>query len=1666
MSSKKKSIIISIIVAVLFAIVVSFIKNYAVTVTTVDSSNSSSEIDPNIDRIMQKAGIKAENGYTFWGLIDIFGRKAIGYTWAGEGMPYSKLEAEDENFAIAAYLAYISKDNYGRYVDSAWNLLFGTLSKVMSSDTQSQLRSNKNGGSMTENSPEYQEAKAYAEFCKQIENGDLINTNHEKAPFQDKGDKTLIGPLNLTKFVTDTSGTNYQFSEGTKNIVRIAISIGKTEKHVLEYNFSEGKPGKDTGTIVVTNASGTEKSITDIKVNEPFYILVSEKSLTPSAVDYIRIYDSCQLYNARIELYSHDGQSKPTGEGYIPKDFAVGSNPYGDYVEWLGEKEEEPEEPDPTTEIKEDFALRKGITQITRSAEKGGETITFDEETRGVTKSPDIGKMTNFPADIGKNSTIDNYISGGAIGSNGGKFTYEKNPYYSGKSNPTINDYQHTATYGNKSSDITDVWVGDKITYTIRVYNEGANTLNGPQVVDYIPSGLKLAKSSTNEKYGWKYAGTTTIKGVEYKKYVSDYLKGQSIDGMGNEKEPVYIYEKEVYDPIKYTIYTVEYPDGSGYTTEDSSLANFAEGRGASVTHTTREIPYWRGLGKYCIRYSEESLPSLSSDYRWNQVGSTETYIRKNFRKQKIKISSEFIQIECEVDKVGNGGDGYLHNIAEISGLKDRDSTPNNVHTPYDFKTNNGNANFSYQEDDDDWDVVHKVIDVGGIVFVDGQMAKEQENVVDGYYNLGEYPKAGVKVELIKEGETKAFSYKGKTYKQETDENGRYLFEKVPSDYSYYVKFTYDGVEWIATQYTHGKGNELRDSDGQEDDGERDALNEKFSEMTYEKAKEMEEKPEIKNISAKTDPHSGAESTDLWKRLNQGLVYRTKVDLALFKDVMQTDIIVNGKHEVYKYNMVDQAKTGIFYDDVRAKTKEGVTFYQGVYPEDVNDGANSFSLYVTYRITIYNEGATKTSLDEVVDYYDKNFEIYKIQAHSTADTTGYEISKSETKQETATADYNALHIPLKGEALEGAGKWYIDITLKLNNAADILRSRFDAGIKYGVTNYAEVTKFSTKENDKYRKGVIDVDSAPGNYLKDGKSEDDNSKAPALYFVRNNPRIITGNVWEAISNQIKNSADLYKNNGTLLEYNKNYPIKDIKVELVEVKNGNLQVKQTTNTDQNGNYKFESYIPGDYIIRFTYGEKGNEIEGRAEYTYDGNKYKAIINGENYQSTQANPNENVRNSEGYRYWYANNTGKRYSDAYDDTTKRMGQIESLSDVYSYEKARRILDRGADDYYAKDNQRKDIDLEMTASTGLMNLEVEKATRRYTNTFKNGQYNEPIYIIDNIDFGLTPRTVTDISIEKNIKHIKLTLSDGTVQIDADIDAKTKTIKSGGKIKGISYLPASSGSEPWVKIELEDELIQGAKLEITYDVIVKNDTSEEALRLYEDESGNIVAIAYYKEDASKLTVYEPETTGKNNVLVTNVGNYYIANVSKDQYMHHTVEISQLVDHSGKLAVNTEEQTSWKKDLDEDQNGINHTTIRIDQDEKYKEKYGYDIRGEMTCVILNRSTDDITLKAGETLTQEIVMTAIIPQQTSTDPEDDLVQDLEYYNNAVVTKLRTNVGRIADITPIGIKTDETRILDPAGITSEPKTNYYIIAAVSGVILVAGIIIIKKFAIRKNDE
>ena len=838
-----------------------------------------------------------------------------------------------------------------------------------------------------------------------------------------------------------------------------------------------------------------------------------------------------------------------------------------------------------------------------------------------------------------------------------------------------------------------------------------------------------------------------------------------------------------------------------------------------------------------------------------------------------------------------------------------------------------------------------------------------------------------------------------------------------------------------------------------------------------------------------------------------GITERIEFDMALKKDLYIATVKINGKTQVYGY---DEKNIGNNAGETGDTWEINVVggYERGLDKADYNfSGENGnftqvLEVYVTYKIAVRNQ--SQSMLGEVTklyDYYDETFEY--IEDLSWKSGTNYTKSKStlddlqnkfatgkiedgkrvkaKVSNDSSTSSSNGLKNKLEIDVDEkqASGETvYLYLTFKLNsnsegklelgekeNAVEIgaFKTYYKEGTilpHYGVNNCKIV-------NDTVIAGRIDKDSIPSNYSKEqGPQEDDEDEAPILNVIKltDDERKINGNVWEDERTKTEDLDGAIIGNGLREEDEKG--IEGITVELVEKTVGEEYYKwQTTQTDANGNYEFSGYIPGDYIVRFTYGNNVTETNA-SKTSYNGQDFKSTTYqvgvetkgiGESGFTDLDNhyipytDTENQNETATYGYDIAASEGKNVSDAKDIWSKK-DEIWSREKVINYSKEGVTNNKAeilASPYYITEYNEPYTQDEinelytkfndntyMIAETGVIVAEVEKNTQ---STEGNGL---PSYTLEGIDFGLEERPKAQLEIDKKVTNVKVTLANGTILVDVKDKANNVmwlkhqeyNIESEKDENGLYKKHNSCRDEidkivknndhGLIQITMDEELMHGATIEATYEVKVKN---------VGEYDYNNKGFYYLGKSGNEETV----VTTSADMIVDYVANNFKFSKTKNEGWD-LIEKNQLINEASP------------------QDTLVNYKLKDSVD-----KYNYIIK-----------TEDLKqeLKPGEETTpKELVLTQLITGDNSED-------DLTYRNIVEIVKISNTVGRRMAFSIVGNQ-DPTR--EPTEVDSARAERiiiltpfgkvkfYYGLAIVIGLTLVIGIaLIIKKVMIKKEEK
>lgn len=501
-----------------------------------------------------------------------------------------------------------------------------------------------------------------------------------------------------------------------------------------------------------------------------------------------------------------------------------------------------------------------------------------------------------------------------------------------------------------------------------------------------------------------------------------------------------------------------------------------------------------------------------------------------------------------------------------------------------------------------------------------------------------------------------------------TDENGHYgVFEDLEqTDEGYQIIFEYNGI-WYEGLTIGG------DNDAQENSNERSSFNNRFTTITKDQSNDgtqlsydYDESTETSKLEAENDGTNGATGeldfaikgyTNSVNKIDLsvdcGLEERF-FDLALGTDIQSALVTINGQETTYSYaQIMDLANNTLDVKTENFKNKSsdiGAPIYNlYLYVSDYNyriedyvtdatednftnppgnedrteiehnkNEDDELKVYVTYSVILKDQSANGSAepgkVNSFVYYYDEKYTPVNL------DTTKFTDYPSEHKivyngsENLVAPDYRATET----------------ITFEVDlNAID--PETVDPSDPEAVqfSNVAEITSYSSA-------GFIDYDSAPENVEVERNSygsvsveayyEDDTDQANGINIIvaPKKVRTIEGTVFEDINKDGEN--------------NDNTPVNDVIVQLIEVKkiNGNYyeyiwQETRSGHSEVNvinqdgftedsynngvteaGKFEFRNYIPGNYIIRYIYGDGATATYGLTEAVQ---KY----NGEDYKSTK---------------------------------------------------------------------------------------------------------------------------------------------------------------------------------------------------------------------------------------------------------------------------------------------------------------------------------------------------------------------------------------------------------------------------------------------------------------
>lgn len=733
---------------------------------------------------------------------------------------------------------------------------------------------------------------------------------------------------------------------------------------------------------------------------------------------------------------------------------------------------------------------------------------------------------------------------------------------------------------------------------------------------------------------------------------------------------------------------------------------------------------------------------------------------------------------------------------------------------------------------------VQKYIKLSGYIWKDvheGKQTVRNDLYKDGDYDENDEAFNGITVRLKdKDGNTlkETKSSENGLYNEIT--GGEYIFEDVEIEKlgEYYIEFEYDGLIYQSVAININKNNGSKSTDKVE----RDILDRNFTSVdaTGENRVNVNNKYSIGytntqdhvakiNDSSSCTVHAKTNDagynianyftpgTTEIRYINLGLYEKPQADLAIANDLDNVNVGVNGYWHIYKYGKRLNA-SGEIPDNsdswnvgVKFKNSYTGTYKRAVYESDVNyqteDKSKELQVYLTYKIAIRNESSYLTKANSIVDYFDNRYEL--IAAGTGIDgqnnITGNLNIASNGKY---NDEYNKAIIDTNSVVKSGESN-YIYVQYKLNREA-VLQILNNKETLYSTVEINSYTVY--KDNNGNTVAAVDVDSVPGN-MKIGNIdtyEDDTDAAPPVQLELTDARKIAGTVFvDSTTGELK-TGEIRQGNGQF--DNGENTVSGVKVTLHELNNSIVNMETTT--DENGNYELAGYIPGQYTITYTWGDKDYKVQ----------YYKGTV----YDSSRDQNNKE---------WYKDAVDIRKTDAIDNYEERKAIDKEVANITNHTVGDEVSK-------AYNGEQSAITItKMNSVTPTMEFGVE-----YDTTVTDGTADKVEFIVKNVDFGIVERARQQLDLQKRVSTFKVTLANGQVLADVKV---TEDGKLEGTTNHMTYMKPTADSKGYVKLEVDSELIEGATLEVGYEIKAINqsevDYMSENYYKYGIKEGNIATL---------------------------------------------------------------------------------------------------------------------------------------------------------------------------------------------------------------------------------
>lgn len=821
--------------------------------------------------------------------------------------------------------------------------------------------------------------------------------------------------------------------------------------------------------------------------------------------------------------------------------------------------------------------------------------------------------------------------------------------------------------------------------------------------------------------------------------------------------------------------------------------------------------------------------------------------------------------------------------------------------------------------------------------------------------------------------------------------------------------------------------------------------------------------------------------------INLGIKKRERPDLSVVKDLDRATVNVAGTQHVYIYG--DRFNSELWADEkgtkghgldpiVKFEEKYAeMTYSRPLYASDIYYDGNEkeqLSVKLTYKISVRNNSTNiNAQIYELDDYFDEKFNLIAVGTdiddfgsikEGTEITDNTEVTQINNEYKKVTIGNENTPVaemePLTEKFI------YLQFSVDKADIIDIIQED-DEYVK--LDNIAEIKRYGlTKTNEKGEEKVyagIDKDSQPGNADPADRStfEDDTDKAPGLGLTFQKEREVKGKVFiDQDINPVDTDKEVEVHTGIARQGNGQYDenekgVENVKVtlrepngDIAEVYNADIgeYEEAITYTDENGEYTFGGFLPGEYYVQYSWG--GN-IDGEgitSTYTLD-NGEEEIVNVQNYKSTVVN-DEVWSEKANTDKWYNDDFKKRFpgvewnnetnteirtSDAVDDYQTRL-EIDEETSTMTYSEKQKFENT----YNENSTGEKYTNTQMNSNTQGFSVYIEyvdvedirqnitdQQDEYYIDEENNKTEKEEFKTtINSIDFGIVERSRQVLELRKLVNSVKITLTNGNILINAKLNENGELVDFTQYVTAVPSSPAANGQ---INVQIDEELLQGATVEIDYglEVINISELDYQTEEFYNYGVGN-------GEDASKVSTLRPT------LIIDYLNNNLINSQDTWEIVEKENRVRELID-TGLLSESLKDML------------LDTQRVELTKELQYEALVPEGLEGDVGN---SKATVTVNLEASRLLSGN-------DEETFTE------------NNAeIITVEKDNGGSVLITTPGNYNPNDSStsevddatsqglvILPPTGL----ETNYiaYALLAISSLgIVVAGVILIKKFVIK----